>query len=92
MQGLVVIENAKVLNLVEKKSDDGKIVWNEIVFMKDSDVNTVTINKNIADKLDIDETYDLLMQITEVLKAYKNGNGAFKTHKFRIVDVYEPAN
>ena len=49
MQGTVIIENAKVLNLVEKTSEtkEGKpIVWYEIVFMCGSDVNTVTINKN----------------------------------------------
>lgn len=88
MNGVVVIEKAKILNVVEKQSDDGKIVWYEVVFMQNSDVNTVTINKNTADQLQIDEIYDLLMQITEVLKATKSGQ-AFKSHKFRVIDFYD---
>lgn len=87
MNGVVIIEKAKVLNVVEKQSEDGKIVWYEVVFMQNSDINTVTINKNTADKLEIDEIYDLLMQITEVLKATKSGQ-AYKSHKFRVIDCY----
>lgn len=87
MNGVVVIEKAKILNVVEKQSEDGKIVWYEVVFMQNSDVNTVTINKNTAEKLEIEEIYDLLMQITEVLKATKSGQ-AFKSHKFRVIDCY----
>lgn len=88
MNGVVIIEKAKILNVVEKQSDDGKIVWYEVVFMQNSDVNTVTINKNTADKLEIDQIYDLLMQITEVLKGTKSGQ-AFKSHKFRVIDCYD---
>ena len=88
MNGVVVIEKAKILNVVEKQSDDGKIVWYEVVFMQNSDVNTVTINKNTADKLEIDQIYDLLMQITEVLKGTKSGQ-AFKSHKLRVIDCYD---
>lgn len=87
MNGLAVIEKAKILNVVEKQSEDGKIVWYEVVFMQNSDVNTVTINKNTAEKLEIEEIYDLLLQITEVLKATKSGQ-AFKSHKFRVIDCY----
>lgn len=86
MQGTVIIENAKVLNLVEKtaQSNDGKpITWYEIVFMTGSDVNTITINKNLYEELEIDNVYDLLMEITETLRAYKDRS--FKNHKFRIV-------
>lgn len=88
MNGVVIIEKAKILNVVEKQSDDGKIIWYEVVFMQNSDVNTVTINKNTVDKLQIEEIYDLLMQITETLKATKSGQ-AFKSHKFRVIDCYE---
>ncbi len=88
MTGQVVIQNAKILNVVEKKSDDGKIVWYELVYMKDSDVNTVTVNQNTADILSIGDIYDLLMQITEILKTSKNG-AAYKSHKFKIIDAFE---
>ncbi len=88
MTGQVVIQNAKILNVVEKKSEDGKIVWYELVYMKDSDVNTVTVNQNTADLLSIGDIYDLLMQITEILKTTKAGN-AYKSHKFKIVDAFE---
>lgn len=89
MNGQVIIEKAKILNVVEKHSDDGKIVWYEVVLMQNSDINTITINKNTADKLQIDEIYDLLMQITETLKSTKSGQ-AYKSHKFRVIDCYDP--
>lgn len=88
MNGLVMIQNARILNIVEKSNEDKTINWIECVFMKDSDVNTVTINRNVSDKLSIDEVYDLLMQITENIKASKDGH-AYKQHKFKIVDYYD---
>ena len=91
MKGIVVIQDAKVLNIVDKqaKAKDGSdIRWTEIVFMNGSDVNTVTINKNIADELQIEEVYDLLMEITEQIRGTATGRG-FVNHKFRITGVAE---
>lgn len=90
MNGLAVIQNAKILNIVEKSNDnkENPINWVECVFMKDSDVNTVTINRNVADTLSVDDVYDLLIQITELIKASKDGH-TYKQHKFKIVDAYE---
>lgn len=88
MTGQVIIQNAQVLNIVEKHSDDGKITWYEMVFMKDSDVNTITVNRNVADNMTVGSIYDLLMQITEVIKTSRSG-GAYKSHKFKIEDFYE---
>ena len=91
MKGIVVIQDAKILNIVDKsaKAKDGSdIKWTEIVFMNGSDVNTVTINKNIADELQIEEVYDLLMEITEQIRSSANGRG-FINHKFRITGVAE---
>ena len=87
MNGIVIIENAKVLNLCEKKSTNQKtgdpITWYEIVFMSGSDVNTVTISKETFEELEVDQVYDLLMQITETIKAYNDRT--YKNHKFRVV-------
>lgn len=89
MNARVIIQNARILNIVEKSNDNpnNPITWYEVVFMKDSDVNTVTIDKKLS-KLAIDDTYDLELQITEVIKASKEGN-PYKQHKFKVVEAYE---
>lgn len=88
MTGQVIIQNAQVLNIVEKHSDDNKITWYEMVFMSGSDVNTITVNKNVAEELTVGGIYDLLMQITEIIKTSRTG-GAYKAHKFRIEKYFE---
>ena len=91
MRGIVVIQDAKVLNICDKtaKAKDGSdIKWTEIVFMNGSDVNTVTINKNVADELQIDEVYDLLLEISEQIRSTQNGRG-YVNHKFRITGVQD---
>lgn len=90
MNGIVVIQDAKILNVVEKSavSNGNDIKWYEVVFMKDSDVNTITVNRNIAETLKIDEIYDLFIQITELIKTSRSGD-AYRTNKFKIIDASE---
>lgn len=87
MTGEVIIQNAKILNIVEKQSDDGQIHWVEIVYMQGSNVNTVTINRNVSEELTVGEVFDLLLQITEVIKSTRSG-GAYKSHKFKITGAF----
>lgn len=79
------ISPAKLLNIEEKANEDNTIKWWEGVVMVGTDVNTITIDKAIAQDLIAGNNYDFELQITENLKTSKNGQ-VFKTHKFKIVD------
>lgn len=87
MNGTVIIENAKVLNIVERVSDDNQIHWTELVTMQDSDINTITIDQETAKILEKDNTYDLVMRISEIIKSSRNGQ-AYKANKFKIIGAY----
>lgn len=82
------ISPARLLNIEEKSNDDNTIKWFEGVVMVGTDVNTVTIDKNIAPDLEVGKDYDFEMRINENLKTSKSGQ-VFKTHKFKITDFEE---
>lgn len=82
-----VLPNVKVLNVEKKTSQDGSINWTEIVVFQDSSCNTVTCDNKIAELLKVGSNYDLVMTITEQPKAYRNGNGAYIEHKFKVINV-----
>lgn len=82
------ISPAKLLNIEEKSNYDGSIKWFEGVVMVGTDVNTITVDKNIANDLEPGKTYDFELQITENLKTTKSGQ-VFRTHKFKITDFEE---
>lgn len=79
------ISPARLLNIEEKANDDNTIKWWEGVVMVGTDVNTITIDKNIAPDLEAGKDYDFELQISENLKTSKSGQ-VFKTHKFKIID------
>ena len=83
-----VFENVKVLNVVDKSNNDGSINWTEVVTMQGSDINSINCLPEVAHSLEIDGTYDFLLDITETLKSTGNGR-AYKAHKFKITGVYE---
>lgn len=90
MNVITVIQNAKILNIVDretKAADGNTIKWTEVVFMKDSDINTVTVDREVAMNMAIESSYDLLLQISENMKV--SGNRAFKAHKFKVIDCFD---
>lgn len=88
MIGTVILENAKVLNIVNRETDDHSIKWVELVAMQESNINTITCDPETAKILQIDNTYDLVMKISENLKSGNNGY-AYKVNKFKIIGAYE---
>ena len=88
MNAVVLIENVKILKIVAKESEDKSIRWNELVFMQESDINTVVVKPEIAEQLEVNNEYDLVMTITEQLKATSNGH-AYKNHKFKVISAYD---
>ena len=51
MNATTVFENVKVLNVVDKQSEDGSISWTEIVTMQNSDINTINCTPEVAHSL-----------------------------------------
>lgn len=89
MKAIVTIEDVKVLDIQHKTNQDGSINWDELVFIQDSNCNTVTCSLNVGKNIKAGKNYHLIMEITEVPKAYKNGGGAYMQNKFKIVEAYE---
>ena len=91
MKANVVICDAKILNVEDKVAVDklGKdIRWTEVVIMQGTNVSTVNIDKEVAKQLNIDGIYDLVMEISEQIKATSYGKG-FINHKFKIIGTAE---
>lgn len=88
MNAQVIIENVKILNVVEKSNTEGNIKWFELVFMQGSDINTVVVDKSVAGLIQTDENFDLQMQITEVIKTTRGGQ-AYKSNKFKVTGFFE---
>lgn len=78
------LRDVKILNVQKRCSEDGSINWTEIVIFKDSACNTVNCDNKLADTLKIGSNYDLILNIDEKPKAYRNGNGAYIEHKFKV--------
>lgn len=88
MNANVILENAKIFDVVHKHNEDNTINWCELVFSQGSDINKCTVDKDLADQLQTNETYDLLVDITEVHKSTAGGR-TYLAHKFKVVGVYE---
>lgn len=82
-----ILPNVKVLNVEKKTSQDGSINWTEIVLFSESNCNTVTCDNKLADSLKVGGSYDLILNIDEKPKAYRNGSGAYLEHKFKITGL-----
>ena len=87
MKLVVVSKNTKVLSIDKKTNHDASINWTELVIQKDNNVNTITCDNKLAEQLKVSGTYDLIINITEVPKAYANGSGAYIDNKFKVVGV-----
>ena len=81
----VVIPKVKILNIEKKTSYDGSINWTELVILQGSNSNTVNCDNKFAEQLKVGSVLDLVLNISEVPKAYKNGNGAYIETKFKVV-------
>lgn len=84
MKGNVIIKNCKVLDISTASMEDSKnnkIEWFNCVFMQDSNVNTLTVDKQIVNALQVQKTYDLVVQCSENPK-----NGYINT-KFKITGI-----
>lgn len=91
MKGTFIITDAKILSIEDKVAlakDGSDIRWTEVVYLSGTDVNTVTIDKKVADELNKDEVYDLILTITEQIKGSANGRG-YINHKFKITGIVE---
>lgn len=88
MNAKCMIENVKVLNVVEKENTEGNIKWFELVFMQGSDINTVTVDKTIAPQIESDNFYHLELTITEQIKTTRGGL-AYKSNKFKITNFWD---
>ena len=80
-----VVQNCKILNIEDKSSQDGKINWTEVVFLQGTNCNTVTIDKKVKNNIIIGEEYDLLLIVTENVRA--SNNVAYKVNKFKCLDA-----
>ena len=83
----VVAKNTKVLSIEKRTNQDGSINWTELILQKDIDVNTITCDSKLAEQLKVGSSYDFIISISEVPKAYKNGSGAYLENKFKVVGV-----
>ena len=82
-----IIPNVKVLNVEQKSNYDNSITWFEVVLFQDSNCNTVICDSKVASVLKAGQSYDLVLTISEVPKAYKNGGGAYIESKFKITQL-----
>lgn len=83
----LVAKNTKVLSVDKKTNFDGNINWTELVIQKDQNVNTIVCDNKLADQLKVGSSYDLIINVSEVPKAYKNGSGAYLENKFKVVGI-----
>ena len=82
-----VVQNCKILNVEDKHSQDGRINWSEVLFLQGTNCNTVTIDKKVKDSLILGEEYDLLISVTENVRA--SNNVAYKVNKFKCINAIE---
>ena len=80
----VVIPKAKLLNIEKKASYDGSINWTELVLLQGTYCNTVNCDNRFSETLKVGQVYDFIMNVSEVPKAYKNGQGAYIETKFKV--------
>lgn len=87
MNATLILEDAKILNLVPQTTTDKKgntINWFEVVAMQEANINTITCDKTVFSDLVVGEEYSLVLSVQEVLKA--SGDKVYKSHKFKIID------
>lgn len=87
MKGELIAKKCKVLNVEKRTTQDGSINWTEVTFLQDNYCNTINCDNKVADQLKTGSSYDLVITISEVPKAYKSGNGAYIENKFKITGL-----
>lgn len=88
--GQLVSKGSRVVLLTPKDNGgvgDDRIEWTECSFVNNGSVQTLTIDKKVASLTSEGCIEDLIIQVTEEPKPYKNGKGAFLEKKFRIVGI-----
>lgn len=65
MKANIKIENCKVYDTIENKSDDGKIVWWTLAFRQGNDMSSVTVDKEVAKTIKPSGMYNLLATCSE---------------------------
>ena len=92
MNVVAIAKGVKVLDIVKNENGEGqnKIEWTEVFFCQGQNYNKVTCDKKVAPELKVGSSFDLVLQVTEQPKAYRNGNGAFIENKFKIIGIDKP--
>ena len=88
--GQLISKGSRIVLLTPKDNNiigDGRIEWTECSFVNDGRVQTLTIDKKAAALTSEGCVEDLIIQVTEEPKPYKNGKGAFMEQKFKIVGI-----
>lgn len=88
MNATVILENAKVFDVQNNHNEDNSITWKTLIFTQGSEINKCTVDKELAEQLEIGETYDLLITVSEAVKATTGGR-TYMSHKFKVTGVYE---
>jgi len=86
MKAIVKCEKCKILDVSKNENQNGNetITWYTCIFMQDTNVNTLTCDKQIAPVLKPGSTYDLIITCQESPKSFRNGVGAYIENKFKI--------
>ena len=90
MKGILVAKECKILSLTAKDNDRqgaDRIEWTECIYLQGDNVNQLTIDKKAVELTAVGCVENLLIQVTENPKAYRNGNGAYIENKLKIVGV-----
>ena len=85
-----VCKKAKILNIEKKTNQGGTINWTIVTFFVGSNVNSCNCDNKLAEQLKVGSVYDLIVNVSEVPKAYKNGGGAYMENKFKITGIDVP--
>lgn len=88
MKLTVVSPKSKILSIDKHNNHDGSINWTTVTIQKDDTINIVNCDNKLAEQLKVASSYDLIIQISEQPKAYKNGQGAYIENKFKVTGVY----
>ena len=83
-----ILNDCQIVNVQDKKAankDTGEeINWCQVVFVQGTNVNTMTIKKEVAPKLVLGSKVDLLVSVSE---QFQKGGG--KVQKFKVIDFQD---
>lgn len=89
MKGLLLATDCKIYDITDNVNDkdpDNIIRWKTCTFLFDGEVQSLTVDEKISDKLKPMSIYNLAIQVTENIQSARSG-GYYKTHKFKIVEA-----